>query len=214
MGMRTVIWDLGGTLVDTYPDVDRALAEVVHATPDQHDLDEVAQLTRRSSAQAITVLARRHGIAEQELRAAYEALKERWARQPPPAMAGAREVLAAVRASGGSNLVSTHRDRQSATVLLEALGLEAEIDDMVCAPDGFPRKPDPTMVRVLLERHRLSPGECLVVGDRPADIEAAARADVRGALLITPGIPLPAPGAVRISSLISLLDLLHRPDQR
>ncbi|WP_341855387.1 hypothetical protein [Brachybacterium sp. GPGPB12] len=24
--MRALIWDLGGTLVDTYPDVDRALA--------------------------------------------------------------------------------------------------------------------------------------------------------------------------------------------
>ncbi len=128
-------------------------------------------------------------------------------------MEGARQVLGTVRAGGGSNLVSTNRDRQSATVLLEALGLEIEIDDMVCAPDGFPRKPDPTMVRVLLERSGLAPEQCLAVGDRPADVEAAARVGVPGALLITPGIPLSAPGAVRISSLTSLLDLLRTPDQ-
>src|SRR5699024_12347899 len=60
-----------------------------------------------------------------------------------PSWEGARQVLGTVRAGWGSNLVSTNRDRQSATVLLEALGLEVEIDDMVCAPDGFPCKPDP-----------------------------------------------------------------------
>ncbi|HJB09824.1 MAG TPA: HAD family hydrolase [Candidatus Brachybacterium merdavium] len=211
--MRTVIWDLGGTLVDTYPDVDRTLATAVHASPDAEDIAEVAQLTRRSSSLAISTLAERHGVPEQRLRAAYDALKDRWARQPPPAMEGARQVLGTVRAGGGSNLVSTNRDRQSATVLLEALGLEVEIDDMVCAPDGFPRKPDPTMVRVLLERSGLAPEQCLAVGDRPADVEAAARVGVPGALLITPGIPLSAPGAVRISSLTSLLDLLRTPDQ-
>lgn len=211
--MRTVIWDLGGTLADTYPDVDRTLAAVVHASPDAEDIAEVAQLTRRSSSHAITMLAQRHGVPEQRLRAAYDSLKDRWARQPPPAMEGARQVLGAVRAGGGANLVSTHRDRRSATVLLEGLGLEAEIDDMVCAPDGFPRKPDPTMVRMLLERSGLSPDQCLAVGDRPADVEAAARAGVPGVLLVTPGIPLSAPGAVRISSLTSLLDLLRLPDQ-
>src|SRR5699024_2514094 len=131
-------WDLGGTLVDTYPDVDRTLATAVHASPDAEDIAEVAQLTRRSSSLAISTLAERHGVPEQRLRAAYDALKDRWARQPPPAMEGARQVLGTVRAGGRSNLVSTNRDRQSATVLLEALGLEIEIDDMVCARTASP----------------------------------------------------------------------------
>src|SRR5690625_2962285 len=141
--MRTVIWDLGGTLADTYPDVDRTLAAVVHASPDAEDIAEVAQLTRRSSSHAITMLAQRHGVPEQRLRAAYDSLKDRWARQPPPAMEGARQVLGTVRAGGGSNLVSTNRDRQSSTVLLEALGLEVVIDDMFCALAGFLLTPYP-----------------------------------------------------------------------
>lgn len=209
--MRTVIWDLGGTLADTYPDVDRTLAEVIHPDPDEAALHEVAELTRRSSSHAITTLSQRYGVSEQELRRAYDALKDRWTQQPPPVMAGAHEMLAAVRDGGGLNLVATHRDRDSATVLISALDLQ--VDDMVCAPDGFARKPDPSMVRTLLERHDLEPARCLAVGDRPADVEAAAAAGVSGALLVTPTIPLEAPGAVRMSSLTSVLDLLREPDQ-
>lgn len=204
--MRALIWDLGGTLVDTYPDVDRALAEALSAQPDRELLHEVAVLTRRSSSEAITELAARHEVPEARLRTAYEATKEQWARRPPPLKDGAREVLADVRERGGLNLVATHRDRASAAALLAAHGLE--VDDMVCAPDGHPRKPAPGMVLALLARHELGPQECLAVGDRPADVEAAAAAGVDGVLLETPGIPLEAPGARRIHSLRSLIPLL------
>ncbi|WP_062950942.1 MULTISPECIES: HAD-IA family hydrolase [Brachybacterium] len=204
--MRALIWDLGGTLVDTYPDVDRALAEALSAQPDRELLHEVAVLTRRSSSEAITALAARHEVPEARLRAAYEATKEQWARRPPPLKDGAREVLAAVRERGGLNLVATHRDRASAAALLAAHGLE--VDDMVCAPDGHPRKPAPEMVLVLLARHELTAGECLAVGDRPADVEAARAAGVEGVLLETPGIPLEVPGARRIHSLRDLILML------
>lgn len=204
--MRALIWDLGGTLVDTYPDVDRALAEALSAQPDRELLHEVAVLTRRSSSEAITALAARHEVPEARLRAAYEATKEQWARRPPPLKDGAREVLADVRERGGLNLVATHRERESAAALLAAHGLE--VDDMVCAPDGHPRKPAPEMVLVLLARHELTAGECLAVGDRPADVEAARAAGVEGVLLETPGIPLEAPGARRIHSLRDLILML------
>lgn len=204
--MRALIWDLGGTLVDTYPDVDRALASVIDAEPGERLLDEVAQLTRRSSSEAISTLARRYDVPEQELRGAYDGTKARWIDRRPPVMDGAHEVLAAVRATGGLNLVATHRDRDSAETLLDSLGLA--VDDLVCAPDGYARKPDPGMVRALLERHRLEPGECLAVGDRPADVDAARAAGVRGVLMETPGVLLEAAGAARISSLRELIGCL------
>lgn len=200
--MTSMIWDLGGTLVDTYPDVDRTLAGVVRGDVDDEALREVAQLTRISSSHAISTLAGRYDVPEDALQQAYDALKKQWEQQAPPLMAGAREVMEAVRASGGKNLVATHRDRDSATVLVEALGLE--VDDMVCAPDGFPRKPDPAMHRELLERNGLDAGECLAVGDRPADVQAAEAAGVKAYLLVTPGIPLGEPGMRRIESLREL----------
>lgn len=205
----TVIWDLGGTLLDTYPVVDRALASAVREGTDggevtAADLAEVALLTRVSSGQAISTLAKRYGIPGQVLKEAYEATKETWRHDPPPVRAGAEEVMAAVRAAGGRNLVATHRDRVSATELLARTGLV--LDDLVCAPDGFPRKPDPAMVLELLRRHALDPAGVLAIGDRPADVGSAQAAGVRGVLLETPGVPLEAPGLERITDLRALLD--------
>ena len=124
-------------------------------------------------------------------------------------MAGAHEVLAAVTAAGGLNLVATHRDRESATQLLRTLGLD--VDDMVCAPDGFARKPDPEMPLELMRRHGLDAADVLAVGDRPGDVAAALAAGVPGVLLETPGIPLDAPDARRITDLREVLGLLGLP---
>ncbi len=204
--MRALIWDLGGTVLDTYPDVDRALATAVDPHPGDELLHEVGLLTRVSSSHAISTLSARRRVPETRLRAAYESTKQQWRVTPPPLMDGVRELLAAVQEQGGLNLVATHRERESASALLASLALE--VDDLVCAPDGYARKPDPEMVDVLLERHRLAPGDCLAVGDRPADVAAAAAAGVRGVLLETPGIPLDAGDARRVTSLWELHEQL------
>ncbi|MBB5831485.1 HAD-IA family hydrolase [Brachybacterium aquaticum] len=209
--MRALIWDLGGTLVDTYPDVDRALASALGVEVDDALLAEVGALTRVSSGQAITALATRYDVPAEVLRAAYEATKDHWEQSPPPVMDGARELMAAVLEAGGLNLVATHRERTSATALLDQLGLE--VDGMVCAPDGFARKPDPAMTLALLAEHDLDPAECLAVGDRPADVEAAEAAGVEGWMLVTPGIPLTAPGDRRTLSLRTLIPLFAASDQ-
>lgn len=192
---------MGGTLVDTYPEVDRTLAAATWPTPTQSQLDEVARLRSESIAHAIDVLSSRHGIDHYVLSQAYADLKERWRTHPAPLMDGAREVMDAARAGGGLNLVATHRDRTSAEALLRAL--EVHVDDLVCAPDGYARKPDPQMNLVLLDRHGLRPAEVVAVGDRPIDVEAAQAAGIEGFLLSDEG---EGPGIIR--SLRDLLDHL------
>lgn len=180
-GHRHIFWDMGGTLVDTYPELNRALADAAGRGGQPVSVDEVATLTRVSTSHAITALASRTGIPEEEFEHANEELKRRWKSEPAPVMAGARELMSDVHAAGGLNLVITHRDRASAEALVVALGLQ--IDDLLCAPDGFPRKPDPTMVQLLLQRHGLDVDECIFVGDRPIDAEAAHAAGMASALL-------------------------------
>lgn len=206
--VRTIIWDLGGTLFDTYPDVDRALARAAFGDAGEGHLARVAALTRVSSGHAITELAAATGVSEPELRDAYDGVKELWQERPAPVMPGAREVMAAVTAGGGRNLVATHRDRVSAQQLLDSGGLT--VDDMVCAPDGHARKPDPELVDVLLRRHDLAAGEVLAVGDRPVDVEAANAAGVTGVLLVTADVAIDVGDMPRVTELGELLPMLEK----
>ena len=103
-------------------------------------------------------------------------------------MDGARELMARVWEKGGLNMVATHRDRASATMLVTVLGLD--LDDMVCAPDGLARKPSPEMNLLLARRHDLDPASVLCVGDRVIDASAAAAAGMPAVLLVRPGTVL------------------------
>jgi HAD superfamily hydrolase (TIGR01549 family) len=205
--MRSVIWDLGGTLLDTYPDVDRALAMATFGDHEPSHVREVAALTRISSGHAITELARLHDADETALRAAYDEVKDVWRHHPAPVMTGAKDVIDTVHRAGGANFVATHRDRGSAEQLIRATGLW--INDMVCTSDGYARKPSPQMYSELMTRHDLHRDEVLAVGDRPADVEAASTLGIPGYLLVTPGIPLTAGDTPRIGSLRELLPVLR-----
>ena len=145
-------------------------------------------------------------MPEAEFEAAEESLKARWRSDPAPAMPGAHRLLHDVRAAGGLNLVVTHRDRGSAQSLLDGLGLEA--DDLISTADGYPRKPDPAMYVAMLERHGLDPADCLAVGDRPIDADAAAASGLATATLESPEAPVDDRADHSVASLDELRPLL------
>lgn len=199
----SILWDMGGTLIDTYPAVDNLLARIGYRTnaPSNAQLSEVAALRSVSIEHAMNKLHQLYGADLAALHAGYAELKETWKTRPAPLMSGARRVLGAVHDAGGLNLVATHRDRRSAEDLLAAHGIE--VDDMVCAPDGYERKPSPQMYQVLIERHHLDPATVIALGDRPIDVKAATAAGIRGYLLDHRG-----EGAGTLASLSDVLKLI------
>ncbi|PZU28343.1 MAG: haloacid dehalogenase [Actinomyces sp.] len=205
--MRHIIWDMGGTLIDTYPEVVRALSRAAYGDTAPSHLREIGALTQYSIAHAIESLSVSREVPRTDLERAYEELKTRWRTRPAPVMDGARELIAQVWEKGGLNLVATHRDRASATMLVTVLGLD--LDDMVCAPDGLARKPSPEMNLLLARRHGLDPAQVLCVGDRPIDAVAAANAGMSAALLVSPGTVLTLRDAVDGTAVVAdLRDLI------
>ena len=64
--------------------------------------------------------------------------------------------------------------------LLAGCGLDGWFTAAVCPQQGFPRKPAPDMLLHLMERCHLSPDACMMIGDRPLDVQAG-----RGAGMLT-----------------------------
>ena len=186
--MKHIIWDMGGTLIDTYPGVVAALCRAAYGDTAPEHLRYTGSLTHVSTAHAVTTLSAARGVAPKDLEQALEDLKTRWRTRPAPVMDGARELMARVWEKGGLNMVATHRDRASATMLVTVLGLD--LDDMVCAPDGLARKPSPEMNLLLARRHDLDPASVLCVRDRVIDASAAAAAGMPAVLLVRPGTVL------------------------
>jgi len=202
---RHLLWDMGGTMFDTYPQVDAMFAQIVREHGQTVSDMEVSRLTRISTGEAMRHLAHQFKIPIADFLRAEAALKTRWRTDPPPTMPGLSEVMDAL---SGKNLVVTHRDRASATALLNAR--EILVDDLICPDDGFARKPDPQMYLELIRRHDLAPEECLGIGDRPLDAHGAHGAGITAAMLITPDLPMPSgPAEFTITGLTELLTVVE-----
>jgi phosphoglycolate phosphatase len=98
------------------------------------------------------------------------------------------DLLGAIHASGRRVAIVTSDDRAPTERTLEALGLGALVDAVVCADDDVPTKPAPDAVRRCCALLGTVPGRTAVVGDSPADIEMARRAGARLAIGVRTGI--------------------------
>jgi histidinol-phosphate aminotransferase len=101
--------------------------------------------------------------------------------------------------------IVTGRPRAEAQWFLERVGI-AHLFGTVVAMEDAPPKPDPTPVRLALERLRVR--RAWMVGDTPDDMHAAARAGVLPLAVAAPGDEAPAGGARVLGELTELLELL------
>ncbi|MCM3907768.1 hypothetical protein [Trueperella bernardiae] len=90
----SILWDMGGTLIDTYPAVDHLLARIGYRTdaPSNAQLSEVARLRSISIDHAMNKLHQLYDADLEALHAGYSELKESWKTRPAPLMSGARRV--------------------------------------------------------------------------------------------------------------------------
>jgi len=174
--IRHLLWDLDGTLIDSYPAIAGAYQEAAAELGYRMITDEVYALAKVSLTTCITELARCAGADKARMS---EACQKAYAAVDPavqPVMPFAREVLAAVCARGGCNVIVTHRERASTTALLAAHRLTGYFSGIIAGDDGYPRKHDPAAYLAALARYQLDPCETMAVGDRAVDVLGARAA--------------------------------------
>ncbi len=100
---------------------------------------------------------------------------------------GIPELLQKLRDAGKRLVVVTGVERVLMDSTLDTFGLAGFFDALVAGDEVQRTKPDPEMIRLALQRIGLRAGECIMVGDSPADIQAGKRAGVlTGAALWSP----------------------------
>jgi len=169
------ILDLDGTLVDSAPDIRRALnAALAEAGLPPLSLAEVTARIGDGAAKLVE-----RAVPPEAAAADVPALLARFREHYSEAVCvdsrvypGVPLTLATMAERGARLTVLTNKPGDLARRLLETLGLAASIADLVGDGDGFPRKPAPDAARALLARAGLAAGgaRAWVVGDGVPDV--------------------------------------------
>jgi len=188
-GVRAILFDLDGTLVDSAPDIAAAVNELL-ATRGLPPLslsdiksmigDGVRKLIERAFAASGTPL------SATELDQAHETMKPIYLRHVTDLatlMPGVRETLAHFHMAGIAMGVVTNKPQLAARQVLLHFGLTEFFGVIVGGDAVSHQKPAPDGLLMALDRLHAKPGDALMVGDSVADAGAARAAGMSVALV-------------------------------
>lgn len=178
MGKTAFIWDLDGTLLDSYEAILSGIEETFVQFSIPYDKEKVREFILRYSVQDLLeqVAEERKLDAEVLNQVRAQSLSEKNAQLV--LMPGAREVLAWADQAGIQQFVYTHKGDNALTILRN-LGLECYFTEILTSQSGFERKPSPEAATYLLDKYQLDPDNTYYIGDRTLDVEFAQNSGIQ-----------------------------------
>ncbi|BAL51731.1 MULTISPECIES: HAD family hydrolase [Lactococcus] len=166
--MTTFIWDLDGTLIDSYEVFLEALSESFANFNLPFNRETVYNFIK---GQSVNALLKEQPVPFQEIKEDFTT-NSTAKNDKIKLMVGAKAVLDWTQKENIQNFIYTHKGK-NAYDLLNQLEISPYFLEIVTSENGFKRKPHPEAINYLLEKYKLKPEETYYIGDRILDIEAA-----------------------------------------
>ena len=178
MQKTAFIWDLDGTLLDSYEAILSGIEETFAQFSIPYDKEKVREFILKFSVQdlLVRVAEDRNLDAEVLNQVRAQSLAEKNAQVV--LMPGAREVLNWTNQVGIQQFVYTHKGDNALTILID-LGLESYFTEILTSQSGFARKPNPEAATYLLDKYQLDPEKTYYIGDRTLDVEFAQNSGIQ-----------------------------------
>ena len=172
------IWDLDGTLLDSYEAILSGIEETYAQFSIPFDKEKVQAFILKYSVQDLLVqVAEERGLDVDRLnQVRAQSLAEKNAQVI--LMPGAREVLVWANQQGIQQFVYTHKGDNTLTILRD-LGLDVYFTEILTSQSGFARKPSPEAATYLISKYHLKPDRTFYIGDRTLDIEFAQSSSIQ-----------------------------------
>ena len=184
----TFIWDLDGTLLNSYPLIVNSLYTIYSEKGVLIDKKEIyKQVIDESVSAFIKGMEAKFNIPFDDLKDRYNNITHEKL-NTITAMEHSKEILEHLKSKGIKSYVFTHRGVTTETVL-KNIGLYDYFDDFVTSLDNFKRKPDPEGLNYLIDKYHLDRNNTYYVGDRPMDIECANNAHIKSIMFIEKNSP-------------------------
>ena len=178
MQKTAFIWDLDGTLLDSYEAILSGIEETFAQFSIPYDKEKVREFILKYSVQDLIVQVAEERKLDVEVlnQVRAQSLAEKNAQVV--LMPGAREVLDWTDQVGIRNFVYTHKGDNALTILRD-LGLESYFKEILTSQSGFARKPSPEAANYLLDKYQLNPDNTYYIGDRTLDVEFAQNSGIQ-----------------------------------
>lgn len=178
MQKTAFIWDLDGTLLDSYEAILSGIEETFAQFSIPYDKEKVREFILKFSVQDLMekVAEERKLDVEVLNQVRAQSLAEKNAQVV--LMPGARDVLAWADQEGIQQFVYTHKGDNALTIL-RGLGLESYFTEILTSQSGFARKPSPEAAIYLLDKYQLNPDNTYYIGDRTLDVEFAQNSGIQ-----------------------------------
>ena len=178
MQKTAFIWDLDGTLLDSYEAILSGIEETFAQFSIPYDKEQVREFILKYSVQDLLVQVAEERKLDVEMlnQVRAQSLAEKNAQVV--LMPGARDVLAWADESGIQQFVYTHKGDNALTILRD-LGLESYFTEILTSQSGFARKPSSEAATYLIDKHQLNPDNTYYIGDRTLDVEFAQNSGIQ-----------------------------------
>jgi 2-phosphoglycolate phosphatase len=175
---RAIIFDLDGTLADTFPLIVAAWNAAIapHTGKTYSDADVISRFGIPDPQMIRRELQHKGGAASEQAVELYHAHYEQRHREVVRPFDGITEMLEALRRRDVPLGLMTGKGRRSARITLECLGWTVLFDSVITGDDVSAQKPDPSGPLAVARALNVPPGEAAFVGDSPADIGAGQAA--------------------------------------
>ena len=178
MQKTAFIWDLDGTLLDSYEAILSGIEETFGQFSIPYDKEMVREFILKYSVQDLLVQVAEERKLDVEVlnQVRAQSLAEKNAQVV--LLPGAREVLVWADDAGIQQFVYTHKGDNALTILRD-LGLESYFTEILTSQSGFARKPNPEAADYLLDKYQLNPEKTYYIGDRTLDVEFAQNSGIQ-----------------------------------
>ena len=178
MQKTAFIWDLDGTLLDSYEAILSGIEETFAQFSIPYDKEQVREFILKFSVQDLLVQVAEERKLDVEMLNQVRAQSLAEKNVQVVLMPGAREVLNWADEAGIQQFVYTHKGGNAFTILRD-LGLESYFTEILTSQSGFARKPNPEAATYLLDKYQLNPEKTYYIGDRTLDVEFAQNSGIQ-----------------------------------
>lgn len=183
-GIKLVIFDLDGTLVDAYSAIVKSFnytmkksgyclqdPGIIRKAVGWGDRNLLKNFVKRKDLDKALLLYRSH----------HEKALLKWSKLMP----STRSTLNILKKKGYKLAVASNRPTKFSLILLHHLKIRRYFDHVLCADKLKNMKPHPQIINEILGKFRLVPEEAVFVGDMALDAVTARRAGVKSIMVTT-----------------------------